>query len=230
MSGFRFKQFHIQHDRCAMKVGTDGILLGAYADICQAQRILDLGTGTGLVALMLAQRSNATIYAIELDNAAYLQAQENIQHSPWQQQIQLIQQDALEFCQKCGEKFDLIVANPPYFAPGIDCKTEARNQARYMQQSHLAWLESAAQCLAPNGKIQFILPFDCAETLIKQTALYCVERLEIMTKSGKAPQRMIVSFQSQPKPTITKSLTIYNEQNQYSQDFVALTKDFYLKM
>ncbi len=97
-NGFTFKQFHIEHHRCAMKVGTDGILLGAWADVSQAERILDLGTGTGLIALMLAQRSTkeSEIHAVELDQAAYLQAQANIHASPWAQRVHVYQQDAAE--------------------------------------------------------------------------------------------------------------------------------------
>lgn len=232
--GFTFKQFHINDDRCAMKVGTDGVLLGAMADISEAESILDMGTGSGVVALMLAQRTDeqVKISAVELDRYAFLQAQENVSQSPWQDKIQCFHQNVEDFCQKCGEKnesFDLIVANPPYFPAGITCGNEARNLARYQQQTHLDWLEAAADCLSDEGKIQFILPFDAAETLIKQTALFCVERCEIITKQGKPPQRMLVTFRKNPQAEKRSSLMIYNQDNQYQADFIELTKAFYLK-
>ncbi|MCK3657891.1 tRNA (adenine-N(6)-)-methyltransferase [Pasteurellaceae bacterium Pebbles2] len=239
MSSFRFKQFHIQQDKCAMKVGTDGILLGSWADIRGAEKILDLGTGTGLIALMLAQRAaDAQIHAVEIDPAAWQQAKENVTQSPWANRIELHLQDIAEFAQKCGEKnnyFDLIVANPPYFKPSVACRNEARNLARYTQtHNHLDWLKWAEKILSPQGKIQFILPFDAAETLLKHTALWgklhCEKRCDIITKQGKPPQRMLLSFNRTKLNYKLNQLVIYDENNQYTKEFVALTKEFYLKM
>lgn len=230
-TGFRFKQFQVNHDRCAMKVGTDGILLGAWADVTQAKQILDLGSGSGLIALMLAQRSSAEsrIFAVEIDPAAAQQACENVLISPWKNKIQMYQQDIDSFCTQTAERFDLIVANPPYFQTGVDCRNEERNTARYFAaQSHLHWLEIAAACLASKGKISFVLPFDAGETLLKSTALYCVARCDVITKQGKAPQRMLLTFATQPQTLRHDELIIYDTQNQYHADFVALTQDFYL--
>ncbi|MDO4430637.1 MAG: tRNA1(Val) (adenine(37)-N6)-methyltransferase [Lonepinella koalarum] len=231
--GFTFKQFHINDDRCAMKVGTDAVLLGAMADISQASSILDMGCGSGVIALMLAQRTQkeVKISAVEIDQAAFWQAEENVQQSPWADKIQCFHQDVEDFCQKCGEKnerFDLIVANPPYFPPGIHCGNEARNLARYQLQSHLDWLEAATNCLIDEGKIQFILPFDAAESLIKQTALFCVERCEIITKQGKPAQRMLVGFSPLSQRLQQSTLIIYNQNNQYTDAFKQLTHPFYL--
>lgn len=232
--GFTFKQFHINHDRCAMKVGTDGILLGAWAELTQARHILDLGTGTGLIALMLAQRThhNTQILGVEIDVEAVAQARENVACSPWATRVQIVQQDIVNFAQKCGEnswRFDVIVANPPYFEPSINCRTEQRNTARYItSQSHLDWLNIAKQCLTENGQIHFVLPFVAGEMLIKSTALYCVKRCDIVTKIGKQPQRILLTFQAKPQKCAHSILTIYDEKNQYTAEFKALTKDFYL--
>ncbi|HDV7289360.1 tRNA1(Val) (adenine(37)-N6)-methyltransferase [Pasteurella multocida] len=229
--GFTFKQFHIDHHRCAMKVGTDGILLGAWADVRQAKRMLDLGTGTGLIALMLAQRSTeeAEIHAVELDQAAYLQAQENVCASPWAHRIHVYQQDVRDFCVSYGEKFALIVANPPYFPQGVACATAQRDLARYATaHSHVDWLHCAAHCVSEQGKISLVLPFEAGETLLKQTALYCVERCEVITKKGKAPQRLLLTFSLQAQPLQPSQLIIYDESNRYHPDFIGLTKDFYL--
>lgn len=231
MSSFTFKQFHINQQHCAMKVGTDGILLGAWADISNCQRILDMGSGTGLLALMLAQRSTPTsqIYAVELDGAAAQQAKENIQASPWKDRILLVQDDVQHFLQQTNQTFDLIVANPPYFEQGVECKNEERELARYTQQSHLDWLTWAAERLSENGKISFVLPYDAAKTLEKQTALFCIKQTEIITKIGKAPQRMLITFAKKPQTLEKDQLVIYDEKNRYTEEFVALTKDFYLK-
>lgn len=230
-NGFTFKQFHIAHHRCAMKVGTDGILLGAWADVSQAKRILDLGTGTGLIALMLAQRSTkeSEIHAVELDQAAYLQAQANIHASPWAQRVHVYQQNAAEFCSNTVNKFDLIVANPPYFPQGVDCATPQRDLARYTAtHRHVDWLNWASHCLSEQGKISMVLPFDAGETLLKQTALYCVARCNVITKKGKAPQRLLLTFSLQAQPLQQSQLIIYDESNRYHPDFIGLTKDFYL--
>lgn len=232
-NGFQFKQFFVAHDRCAMKVNTDGILLGAVADISSASRILDLGTGTGLLALMLAQRSAAIskITAVELDNNAYSQALENVQQSPWRDKVQVFQGDvmALEF----KERFDLIVSNPPYFSDSLATRDKARDLARTTVQSHFDWLMQANNWLSETGKISFILPFEAGEKLIAQSensALCCVEKWSIQTKPNQAPKRMIVSFSKQVQPCCEQALMIYDETNQYSDAFKQLTNSFYLNM
>ena len=231
MSGFTFKQFHINQDRCAMKVGTDGILLGSWADVTNCRTILDMGSGTGLLALMLAQRTaqHCQIHAVELDPEASNQAQENIAHSPWQNRIQLIQDDVQHFLKNTEHVFDLIVANPPYFEQGVDCKNEERELARYVKQSHLDWLNWASERLSEKGKISFVLPYESAKTLAKSTALFCVKQTEVITKAGKAPQRMLLTFAKVPQVLEKNQLVIYDEKNCYTEEFVALTKNFYLK-
>jgi len=182
-----------------MKVGTDGILLGAWADVSDCQRILDMATGTGLVALMLAQRSHeyCQIEAVELDPLA-------------------------------AHQFDLIVANPPYFAQGVECKNDERALARYVQQSHLDWLNWASSCLSEKGKISFVLPYEAGKTLINSTALYCIKQTDVITKIGKTPQRMLLTFSKEALPQMKERLIIYDENNRYTVAFVTLTKDFYL--
>ena len=215
-----------------MKVGTDGILLGAWADVSDCQRILDMGTGTGLIALMLAQRSHehCQIEAVELDLLAAQQAQENFQASPWHNRLHLTHQDVQTYCPHTAHQFDLIVANPPYFAQGVKCKNDERALSRYVQQSHLDWLNWAVSCLSEKGKISFILPYEAGETLINSTALYCIKQTDVITKIGKAPQRTLLTFSREHLPPVKDSLVIYDENNQYTEAFIALTKAFYLKM
>lgn len=234
MSGFQFKQFFIAHDRCAMKVNTDGILLGALADVTNAKQILDLGTGTGLVAIMLAQRTDVAqnasqITALELDPNATEQALTNAQQSPWAKRIHVLNQDVLHFCP--SEKFDLIVANPPYFLSSLHAQNAQRNLARHSLEAPQTWLVKAAQWITPNGKICFILPTDIAQRLCEHAHtfhLHCIEQVEICTKTGKVPKRIVLTFSPIYTPMSKRSLTLYDEQNSYTEAFKRLTADFYL--
>ncbi|AIZ79795.1 tRNA1(Val) (adenine(37)-N6)-methyltransferase [Actinobacillus equuli] len=231
--GFQFKQFFIAHDKCAMKVNTDGILLGASADVAGVDQILDLGTGTGLVAVMLAQRTVETtqITALELDLNAYQQAVENCQNSAFSDRLQVYQGDVLQH--HFAKKFDLIVSNPPYFADSLASRSHARDLARAATQSHLAWLLQAKQWLSEQGEITFILPFDAAEKLRVQSqtsGLFCTKICKIITKQGQQPKRMIVSFSLRNVPLKAQELVIYNSDNQYTEAFKQLTKAFYLNM
>lgn len=230
--GFQFKQFYIQHDKCAMKVNTDSILLGAIAHTKGCKQILDLGTGSGLLTIMLAQRTNenCNIIGIELEPNAYLQAVENVQNSVWAKRIFIKQGDIMQ--QTFTAQFDLIVSNPPYFEKSLASKTQERDLARATTtHTHLDWLKQAKNWLSENGRITIILPLDAAETLIAQSpqiGLYCIEKWQILTKIGKLPKRMIVSFHLHERTCKHKELIIYNEYNQYTNEFKSLTQDFYL--
>lgn len=228
-NGFQFKQFFIAHDKCAMKVNTDGILLGSIADVENARQILDLGTGTGLIAIMLAQRSQAKITAVEIEPNAYQQAVENVENSANHQRIAVLQQDVAQL--NLPQKFDLIVANPPYFENSLAARNQERDLARAITGSHLEWLKIAEKHLSQNGKISFILPSDMADKLISQSSelnLRCIEQWQICTKTGKAPKRMIATFSRNLTACSHKNLDIYDSSNQYSDEFKQLTKAFYL--
>ncbi|AUI66559.1 MULTISPECIES: tRNA1(Val) (adenine(37)-N6)-methyltransferase [Glaesserella] len=230
MSGFQFKQFFIAHDRCAMKVNTDGILLGALVDINHAHNILDLGTGTGLIAIMLAQRADyAQITALELEQNAFQQANENALHCPWFERIEMIQADVLQW--KSAKCYDLIVSNPPYFEHSLASRNAERDLARSATSSHFAWLIQAKNWLSEKGKICFILPFESGEKLVSQAeqiGLYCIEHWKIKTKPTSSYKRSVLTFSLQKQQTQEKTLMIYNEHHQYSDEFKQLTKDFYL--
>lgn len=229
--GFQFKRFFVAHDRCAMKVNTDGILLGALADSRNARHILDLGTGTGLIAIMLAQRTpcNVNITAVELDTAAAEQAYANFQYSPWRERLHLVQGDVMTL--DLSSTFDLIVSNPPYFTHSPASRDRQRDLARAATISHFDWLKRAQNWLSPRGQISLILPFEAAEKLIVQAEtldLFCVEYWHIQTKSNKLPKRAVVSFARYVQPLRLQKLVIYQQDNQYSAQFKQLTRDFYL--
>lgn len=146
--------FFVAHDRCAMKVGTDGILLGAWAPVAGVKRILDIGTGSGLLALMLAQRTdeNVIIDAVELDVDAAQQAQENIAQSPWMHRVSVHTEDAQQWIPRQTVRFDLIISNPPYYEQGVECATPQREQARYTTTlDHQMLLTLAADSITEEG-------------------------------------------------------------------------------
>lgn len=227
---FQFKQFSVAHDKCAMKVNTDGILLGAIADVSNVQRILDMGTGSGLIALMLAQRTEerCQITALELEENAYQQAVENVKNSAWAARIKIIHGDVMNAV--FSEKFDLIVSNPPYFSKSLATRNPQRDLARTVVQSHLDWLNQAKEWLNETGKITFILPVDAGEKLIQETTLYCISRWLISPKVNSLPKRMIVTFSPTFAPCQEEHLTIYQQDQQYSEAFKHFTREFYLNM
>lgn len=229
---FQFKQFTVWHDRCAMKVGTDGVLLGAWTSVDTAKHILDIGTGTGLVALMLAQRSRASIVALEIDEAAAGQAQENVDRSPWQSRIEVIKTDFKEYVS--DKKFDVIVSNPPYFEDSLKCPDLQRTAARH--NSTLTYdelLKGVAELLSPDGLFTLIIPTD-TENTVKQAAslhaLHPVRQLHIITKPNSPSKRTIITFSPQCEECRCEHLLTEIARHQYSQEYIALTQDFYLKM
>ena len=230
---FTFKQFTIRHDRCAMKVGTDGVLLGAWTNINHSHRILDIGTGTGLIALMLAQRCpQALITAIDINMEAVEQAHENALSSPWKDRVEVLLQDICTF--PTDQQFDTIVSNPPYFIDSLKCPDSQRNTARHTDTLDAGrLLASVAQLLTDEGRFSIILPAEQTDLLI-QTArtkgLYPSRHTAVITRPGLSPKRVLMEFQKTENTFQTDELVIELERHVYSEDYIALTKEFYLKM
>jgi tRNA1Val (adenine37-N6)-methyltransferase len=230
---FSLKQFTIHHDRCAMKVGTDGVLLGTWTDIRHSRRILDIGTGTGLISLMLAQRqADATITAIDIDAEAVNQAQENIQDSPWKERITAVLQDLKTY--RPQELFDTIVSNPPYFIDSLKCPDNQRNTARHTDTLDMhTLLYQTSLLLTPEGRFSIVLPAEQTNTLIEaagRVGLYPSRHTAVITRPGLAPKRTLMEFTRQIEAFQTEELVIELERHVYSEAYIALTKDFYLKM
>ena len=230
---FAFKQFTVRHDRCAMKVGTDGVLLGAWTDLSHSRRILDIGTGTGLIALMLAQRSmDARITAIDLDSAAVEQAQENIQASPWKDRIEALQQDICTY--HPNETFDTIVSNPPYFIDSLKCPDGQRNTARHTDTLDADRLiGKVSELLTSGGRFSIILPAEQTEDLIRvagEKGLHPSRQTWVITRPGLSPKRILMEFRKTPITLQPDELVIELERHVYSEEYIALTKEFYLKM
>ncbi len=230
---FKFKQFIVYQDKCAMKVGTDGVLLGAWAGVENADKVLDIGTGTGLIALMLAQRSNATIDAVEIDPDACEQAQENINHSAWADRIHIIHQSFQDFSKATTTKYDLIVSNPPYFQNSLTAPRENRAKARHNTELQLTdILNGTLNCLSESGTLSLILPYVEGSLFIAKAAelgLYCVRKTNVLPKPGRKPKRLLLEFQKYQKPFTEEHLVIeLSKRHEYSEAYKNLTSDFYL--
>ena len=227
---FQFKQFTVWHDNCAMKVGTDGVLLGAWTSVESAHRILDIGTGTGLVALMLAQRSlpDANIVALEIDEAAVGQARENVIRSPWKERVEVVQADFRKY--RSSDKFDVIVSNPPYFVDSLECPDRQRTAARHNNSlSYEDLLEGVSGLLTENGFFTVVIPAD-VKKIASIKKLYAVRQLNVITKPGGIPKRVLITFSFSNQECIVEELLTELARHQYSEEYMTLTRDYYLNM
>ena len=231
MSGFRFKQFAVEQDDVAMKVGTDGVLLGAWAVCDGAKRILDIGTGTGVISLMLAQRnSEAEVHAVEIDETATQRARSNFDLSPWAERLEVECCAVQEF--SSDEKFDLIISNPPYFVDSLLPPDAKRSTARHTHDLSFEELDNAVcRLLADEGRFALILPITEFEKYLTITQLHLVRHCDVYPKVGAAIKRVMAEFALHATAEV-KHETITIEQDKrgdYTDEYRALTKDFYLK-
>lgn len=233
---FKFKQFTVYHDLCAMKVGIDGVLLGVWTPIDEAKHILDIGTGSGLIALILAQRApGANITAIDIDENAVKQAEINAVNSPWNERIEVIQNSLQQFASSTGKKFDLIVSNPPFFLNSLKAPDPGRSTARHTDSlSHEELIVYSKQLLTADGRLCIILPVNegkqCCEFAEKQ-GLYCTGETAVHSKPESPAKRLLLEFSQIKAPMQTSELTIETGiRHEYTPGFTLLAKDFYLKL
>jgi tRNA1Val (adenine37-N6)-methyltransferase len=235
---FSFKQFTIQQDRCAMKVGTDGVLLGAWTSLeNNPQTILDIGAGTGLIALMLAQRSNAEqIDAIEIDEDAYEQCVENFENSPWADRLFCFHASLDEFAEEPeDEKYDLIVSNPPYFVPNEnELIPENRKKARFNDSLPFEDLVGyASQLLSEAGELVVVIPFAEEEKVIVLANANKLFPYRITRVRGTATapiKRSLLQFSFTKQNLEVNELILEISRHEYTQDFKELVQEFYLKL
>ena len=231
MAGFRFKQFSVEQDDVAMKVGTDGVLLGAWAECEGARRILDIGTGTGVIALQMAQRNpTAQVQAVEIDETAARRARANFDNSPWAERLEVEQTPVQEFYP--AERFDLIISNPPYFVDSLLPPDAKRSTARHTHDLTFEELDRAVcRLLAESGRFALILPEPEFERYTEQSQLHLVRRCNVHSVEGGAIKRVMGEFSiDKPAKIEIESLAIEVERRgEFSADYRALTKDFYLK-
>lgn len=230
---FNFKHFTIYQDKSAFKVGTDGVLLGAYADVTGVKRILDIGSGTGLISIMLAQRSDAEITAIEPDNESYIQTSENVSRCDWHERITVEHTDLQNFKPVQG-KFDLIITNPPFFADSLKSPDLRKSFARHNESlTSEGILDGVSKLMEDEGRLQLILPFVEGNVFIAEAhkyRLYCNNILKIRPLPSSEIRRLILTFSRNQKKPVERFLTIeYGKRYEFSEEYKNLTKEFYLK-
>lgn len=219
-----------------MKVNTDGVLLGAWADVQHASRMLDIGTGTGVIAIMLGQRSEqAHITAVEIDSDACEQAIENIASTPWASRIEVVNIPIQDFAKTTREQFDLIVSNPPFFTGGTFSSNQQKASVRHtVKLPHSDLLSSVRSLLSPDGRFCVILPLIEGLRFVEVAATYhlhCTKMTEVLPRANKPVERLLLQFETKNHPREQGQVVIYEpESEQYTPPYVALTKDFYLNM
>jgi tRNA1Val (adenine37-N6)-methyltransferase len=233
---FRFKQFTIRNDATAMKVGTDGVLLGAWASLeGNPQTVLDIGTGTGLIALMLAQRSQASsIDALEIDAGAFEQCVENFEDSPWPDRLFCYHCGLDEFAAEMDQPYDLILSNPPFYREEVSSGDPARDTAR--QEASLpfgALLKGVSRLLHPMGRFCLILPSkeEGAFVSLAQGFDLFLNRITRVRGTAQSPvKRSLMEFSFRQGAPVEDLLTLEVRRNEYTEAYKALTREFYLKM
>ena len=236
---FKFKEFSINQDKTAMKIGTDGVLLGAWCFIGEEiDTILDIGSGTGIIGLMLAQRSLAmTIDAVEVDENAYEQTVENFENSDWGDRLYCYNSSFQEFANEIAEEeeaYDLIVSNPPFYTDDFETEDLARNKARFTSSlSFEDLILGVSKILSKKGKFVVIIPYK-EETffieLANQNNLYLNKICNVQGNKKSEIKRSLLEFSFENTKVKKESLVIEIERHQYTKEYISLTKDFYLKM
>lgn len=232
---FQFKQFRVVQQHSAMKVGVDGVMIGAWADGSGAHRILDIGSGTGLIALMMAQRCpQALIDAIDIDPDACRESRFNAQQSPWAERIHVKCSSLKEFVETTDQKYDLIVSNPPYFANGLKAPHLSRSAARHADSLPLDELITAlTQLLVKGAKAALILPAESlseVKRLAEMNQLFLSRLCLVKPNPSKPVFRIMVEITNEPCTLKEEELMIeYDEHFDYTPEYRQLTRDFYLK-
>jgi len=233
---FNFKKFAIYQDRCAMKVGTDGVLLGAWADVDDVDTILDIGTGTGVIALMVAQRNvEARVDAVEIDEASAIQAQENFQSSKFKNRLQSYPISIQSFAEMTEKEYDVIISNPPFFQVGNNKEASDARRQMGRQTSYLAFedlLRAVDLLLSYHGSFQIILPAREGQKFVKLAIgipLHVIRMTTVKSIADKPVERLLLEFSRIPGDPLMEELVIQKSgtRHDYTDEYVELVKDFY---
>ena len=234
---FKFKQFSVEQDCCAMKIGTDGVLLGSWSPIPEEVfSVLDIGTGTGIIALMIAQRTNTgQIDALEIDEEAYEQATENFENSPWSDRLFYFHAGLDELIDDPEDEYDLIISNPPFYTENYKTDNTQRDLARFEDAMPFEMLiEATDLLLSENGIFSVIIPFKEEINflaLAKEFELFPMKITRVKGTPTSEIKRSLLAFKRfETKEIEIDELTIETERHIYTAEYIALTKDFYLKM
>ena len=227
---FAFKRFVVRQSGAAMKVGTDGVLVGAWASVSDGcRRILDIGTGTGLIALMAAQRSaESFVVGVEADVSSARQACENVAESEWSDRIEIVCSRIQDYTS--DERFDLIVSTPPYYDGTLLCPDDSRTMARHTVSLSFGELMTAAErLLSADGRFAVIVPSESASSLIASGGMHLVRRCDVRTKPSKRPKRTLLEFSLRfSGSAVFEELAVCDDEGRYTDEYKALTADFYL--
>lgn len=229
---FRFKQFEIDDSLSAMKIGTDGVLLGAWADVADAHSILDIGTGTGLVAIMCAQRNAmARVHGIDIVEDAVTEARGNMARTAWSERLSAKHADVRMY--NPDMRYDHIVSNPPFFLTTLHSPDAVRAMARHADTLTYDDLVSAAErLLNPDGRLSVVLPTDCAQQFrrVAFERVWLTRIMDVVTREGEAPKRTMMEFRLSDAPLMphAANLTIQAADGSYTEDYRRLTEQFYL--
>lgn len=232
---FQFKQFRVYHNKCAMKIGTDGVLIGAWTNCEQYKCMLDVGAGTGVISLMIAQRNeNIVIDAVEIDKDASSQMKDNFEISPWNNRLNVVNDTFQNFASNCDKTYDLIVSNPPYFLNSLKNPDIKRTMARHTEMlPYDDLIDGVVRLLSEDGVFSAIFPYEEANLFVTKAALkglFCVRRLDVRGKVRKPVKRVLLEFSKVKNEPIFDAMTIEEgERHNYSEKYKKLTKDFYLK-
>jgi len=232
-SVFDFKQFRIQQDACAMKVGTDGVLLGAWVGVNDVESALDIGTGTALIALMLAQRGVKHIDAVEIDHAAAMQAQENVSASRFFDKVHVCATSFQDYMEGNLKKYDLIVSNPPFFKEDFLSDKKEKNQARHTVSLNYDVICSLASgALSINGRLALVFPYDLKDEVVdvaSKSGFFPLRLTNVLPNPTKQPKRLLIEFAKYKQEIVVNDLFIEMQgRHRYSDEYIQLTKDFYL--
>ena len=232
MSRFHFKHFSLNHDHSTMKVGTDAVLLGSWVEVKPTDWVLDIGTGCGVLPLILAQRGIAKVHAVDLDEASALEAAQNFQASQWNRQLFAFHADIRKFTMQCA--YDLIISNPPFFINSFKCDADRRNQARHTDTS-LAFSDLIAtvrRLLKPDGRFALVLPVRESHDflpLAEYENLYLYSKENIIPIEGKEPNRVNLELCfGKPDSFHETELIIRHEDGTFTDGYQERVKDFYL--
>ncbi|AUC74397.1 tRNA1(Val) (adenine(37)-N6)-methyltransferase [Olleya sp. Bg11-27] len=233
---FQFKEFTVQQDQCAMKIGTDSVLLAAWTPLdTNPFSVLDIGAGTGVLSLMLAQRSNAEIIdALEIDESAYEQCVDNFETSSWADRLFCYHADLAEFAEEIEDKYELIISNPPFYSEDYKTNNDQRDLARFTEAlpfDHL--VDSVSKLLSEDGIFSVVIPFKEEVNFIKlasEVKLFPNNILRVKGSDTSETKRSLLTFSFSESEIKIDTLVIETARHQYTDDYINLTKDFYLKM
>ncbi|PKP04407.1 MAG: methyltransferase [Bacteroidetes bacterium HGW-Bacteroidetes-6] len=234
MKPFRFRQFEVYDHLSTMRVGTDGVILGAYSSRRNFKNAIDIGTGCGLIALMLAQKSTGNVVAIDVDDASVVQANENFKSSPWFDRLKVNLMSVQELMESENAVFDRMVSNPPYFVDSLLSPDKRKTKARHsgITISHDELVHAAVKLLVPDGVFDIILPFETSlsfESRMFLEGFYLIEELIISSFEGHKPVRRIMSFSRKlPQTVVSEKIAVRANNEHFSDEYRNYTADFFI--